>query len=86
MTDLHQPPKAPETPEVLPGIYRHFKGNRYRVLLVARHTETLEDLVIYQALYGEGKCWARPLSMWLEWVDRDGYSGPRFVREEEVQG
>ena len=65
---------------VEPGKYRHFKGNFYRVIGVARHSETLEELVVYQALYGEGGLWVRPASMWNETVERDGYSGPRFVR------
>ena len=65
--------------EVKSGIYRHFKGKEYRVLYTARHSETLEDMVVYQALYGAGGIWVRPASMWSERVDRDGYSGPRFV-------
>ena len=67
--------------EVTPGIYRHFKGNRYEVLFIASHSETLEPMVVYRALYGEGGVWVRPLSMWDEQVERDGYCGPRFVRE-----
>ena len=69
--------------EVTPGVYRHFKGNRYEVLCVASHSETLEPMVVYRALYGEGGVWVRPLSMWNEHVERDGYSGPRFAKEEE---
>ena len=65
--------------EIKPGIWQHFKGNRYRVLGVASHSETLEPMVVYQALYGEGGLWVRPLSMWTEQVERDGYCGPRFV-------
>lgn len=61
------------------GRYRHFKGNEYRLLYVARHSETLEPMVVYQALYGEGGIWVRPAGMWSEQVDRDGYSGPRFT-------
>ena len=49
---------------IRPGIYRHFKGNRYRVLFTARHSETEEELVVYQALYGEGGYWVRPAAMW----------------------
>lgn len=60
------------------GKYRHFKGNEYRVIGIAQHSETMEKLVIYQALYGEFGLWVRPLKMWTEQVDRDGYSGPRF--------
>ena len=69
--------------EITPGIYRHFKGNRYEVLFIASHSETLEPMVVYRALYGEGGVWVRPLSMWNEQVERDGYCGPRFVRESE---
>ena len=64
---------------IRPGRYRHFKGNEYRVIGTARHSETLEELVVYQALYGEGGLWVRPASMWSETVERDGYCGPRFV-------
>lgn len=62
-----------------PGRYRHFKGNEYRLLYVARHSETLEPMVVYQALYGDRGIWVRPAGMWNEQVDRDGYSGPRFT-------
>lgn len=65
--------------ELKPGRYRHFKGNEYRLLHVARHSETLEPMVVYQALYGEMGIWVRPAGMWSEQVDRDGYSGPRFT-------
>ncbi len=61
------------------GRYRHFKGNEYEVLFVAKHSETLEDLVIYRALYGEGSVWARPVSMWNETVEQDGKAMPRFA-------
>ena len=66
--------------EIKQGRYRHFKGNEYRVLGMARHSETLEEMVVYQALYGEHGLWVRPVSMWLEQVEREDYSGPRFVR------
>lgn len=65
--------------ELRPGKYRHFKGNEYRLLYTAKHSETLEPMVVYQALYGEGGIWVRPAVMWSEQVERDGYSGPRFV-------
>ncbi len=65
--------------EIRPGRYRHFKGNEYEVLGVAKHSETLEPMVVYRALYGEGGLWVRPLSMWIEEVERDGYKGPRFI-------
>lgn len=69
--------------ELKPGLYRHFKGNLYRLLYVAKHSETLEEMVVYQALYGERGIWVRPAGMWLEHVDRDGYHGPRFYPVEE---
>ena len=55
------------------AVYRHFKGNRYRVLAIAEHTETGEQLVVYQALYGEGKVYARPMEMYAGEVDREKY-------------
>jgi len=60
------------------GKYRHFKGNLYEVVGMARHSETMEPMVVYRALYGEGGLWVRPAAMWTEQVDRDGYRGPRF--------
>ena len=64
---------------VRPGRYRHFKGNEYQVLGVARHSETEEEMVVYRALYGEGGLWVRPAAMWLETVARDGVTKPRFT-------
>ena len=64
--------------EIKPGRYRHFKGNEYELIGIAKHSETLEPMVVYRALYGEGGLWVRPASMWLEQVDRNGYCGPRF--------
>ncbi|MBQ8537604.1 MAG: DUF1653 domain-containing protein [Clostridia bacterium] len=65
--------------ELKPGIYRHFKGNKYRLLYVAKHSETLEEMVVYQALYGERGYWVRPASMWTEQVTREGKTFPRFT-------
>lgn len=65
--------------EIRPGRYRHFKGKEYQVLCTARHSETLEPMVVYQALYGERGIWVRPAAMWGEHVEREGYSGPRFT-------
>ncbi len=64
--------------DIRPGTYRHFKGNLYQVIGVASHSETLEPMVVYRALYGQGGLWVRPAAMWLETVDRDDYHGPRF--------
>lgn len=65
--------------EVTPGTYRHYKGEEYRVLYVATHTETNERLVVYQAASGS-EVWARPVAMFLETVDVDGEMIPRFER------
>ena len=67
---------------IKPGRYRHFKGSEYEVIGTARHSETLEEMVVYRALYGEGGLWVRPAAMWSETVDRDGYCGPRFIPED----
>lgn len=69
--------------DITPGRYRHFKGNEYEVLGVARHSETLEDMVVYRALYGDGGLWVRPAAMWSETVEKDGYRGPRFAPVED---
>lgn len=61
------------------GRYRHFKGKEYRVIGMAKHSETLEDMVVYQALYGEQGLWVRPAGMWTETVEREDYCGPRFI-------
>ncbi len=64
--------------KIKPGRYRHFKGNEYKVLYTAKNSETLEDMVVYQALYGDGGIWVRPASMWDETVERDGKTFKRF--------
>ena len=69
--------------DIKPGKYRHFKGNEYRVLYIAKHSETLEPMVVYQALYGEGGVWVRPASMWNETVERDGKLFKRFTYIED---
>ena len=61
------------------GKYRHFKGNEYELLYIAKDSETLEDMVVYKALYGEGGIWVRPLKMWNETVVRDGKEYKRFT-------
>lgn len=60
------------------GIYKHFKGHKYELLAIATHSETLEQMVVYRALYGEGGVWVRSLSMWNEKVEVDGRLVPRF--------
>lgn len=69
--------------KVKPGIYRHFKGNEYRVLYNAKHSETMEDMVVYKALYGEGGVWVRPLDMFCEEITRDGKTFKRFEKIED---
>jgi len=65
--------------EIKIGRYRHFKGNEYEVLHLARHSETEEEMVVYRALYGDFSVWVRPASMWNETVERNGKSFRRFT-------
>ena len=65
--------------EIKIGRYRHFKGNEYEVLYLAKHSETLEDMVVYRALYGAHGVWVRPAHMWTELVERDGQTYRRFT-------
>ena len=65
--------------EFRPGRYRHFKGGEYRLLFLARHSETGEPMVVYRALYGEQGIWVRPASMWNETVERGGERVRRFT-------
>ena len=75
---------TPEQAQTLVGReFVHFKGKRYRLVAVAKHSETLEPIVVYRALYGEGGVWVRPFAMFFGDVDRDGYRGPRFRLAEE---
>jgi hypothetical protein len=69
--------------ELKPGRYRHFKGGEYNVQGVATHSETGESMVVYSPLYGDGGLWVRPLSMFLETVERDGEQRPRFTYIEQ---
>ena len=71
---------------IQPGRYRHFKGGEYQVLATARHSETLEPMVVYRALYGDGGLWTRPAAMWSQRVEREDYEGPRFILEEPMEG
>ena len=65
--------------EIKPGRYRHFKGNEYEVIGLARHSETQEEMVVYRALYGDFGFWVRPARMWNETVERDGNTFRRFT-------
>ena len=62
------------------GKYRHFKGNEYEVISIARHSETTEPMVVYRALYGDHGVWVRPAEMWNETIERDGKTYQRFER------
>lgn len=65
--------------DIKPGRYRHFKGNEYEVIGLARHSETLEPMVVYRALYGEGGLWVRPATMWNDMIEREGRQYQRFT-------
>ena len=65
--------------EIKLGKYRHFKGNEYEVIGIAKHSEDLSPMVVYRALYGEGGLWVRPAYMWNESVEREGKTFPRFT-------
>ena len=69
--------------EIKLGKYRHFKGMEYEVIAVAKHSETLEPMVVYRALYGDHDVWVRPASMWNETVERDGETVRRFTYVDE---
>lgn len=64
--------------EIKIGRYRHFKGNEYQVIAIAKHSETMEDMVVYRGLYGDNPVFVRPVSMWNEVVERDGKTFKRF--------
>lgn len=70
--------------KLAPGLYRHYKGDFYRVIGVARHSETEEELVVYQCLYGDSSLWVRPLAMFVETVTVDGSRVSRFERHDET--
>ena len=61
------------------GLYRHYKGNLYQVVSVARHSETLEELIVYRALYGDYGVWVRPKAMFAETIEYNGVTQPRFA-------
>ena len=62
------------------GKYVHYKGNEYEVIGVAKHSETLEPMIVYKALYGDGELWVRPYAMFFETVDVNGTKVPRFKK------
>ena len=67
--------------ETLPGLYQHYKGMRYEVIGTVRHSETLEPMTLYRALYGEKGLWVRPAAMFIEEVIAGGVRQPRFARQ-----
>ena len=67
------------------GRYRHFKGQEYELIGVARHSETLEPMAVYRALYGDGALWVRPMELFLGEVVRDGVTYKRFTYVEDVE-
>ena len=64
------------------GKYTHYKGNQYEVIETALHSETLEELVVYRALYGERRLWVRPATMWSELVEHNGQMVIRFTKND----
>lgn len=70
-----------DLPKIERGVYVHYKGLRYEVLDVVRHSETLQPMVLYRPLYGEGRLWVRPHAMFVETVEIDGVRRPRFALE-----
>ena len=72
---------------IMEQYYRHFKGNVYRVLHIAKNSETLDDMVVYQAMYGERGIWVRPKAMFEEVIERDGKTFRRFepISDEEAE-
>ncbi len=70
---------------IKPGIYKHYKGNNYKVIGMVKHSETLEELVLYQALYGAEDLWVRPEKMFYEEVEIDGKKVPRFEWIKETE-
>ncbi len=67
-----------------PGLYRHYKGGLYEVIDTARHSETLEPMTVYRALYGERGLWVRPAAMFAETVEIKGVVRPRFEKISEA--
>ncbi len=70
---------------IIGGIYRHFKGNQYKVLHIAKHSETEASMVVYQKLYGDHDIWVRPLEMFLDYKEVDGKLVKRFEAVNEVE-
>lgn len=73
-------PDLPELPSLTPGRYRHYKGGEYEVIGVARHSESLDAMVVYRPLYNDSGLWVRPLAMFIEEIEIEGRRRPRFER------
>ena len=86
MTNEKLPPALPTLIPTPRGLYRHYKGNVYRVLDTVRHSETLEPMTLYQALYGEQGLWVRPAAMFEQQVVTDGLTQARFTKIEDENG
>lgn len=84
--DMSEDRPVPPLPEIIPGIYQHYKGQRYEVYGVARHSETFEPLVVYRPLYGEGALWVRPYAMFTGTVEVNGLTLPRFSHLDGERG
>ena len=79
-------PDPPEPPiKIEPGVYRHFRGTEYRVFGVGKHSETDEQMVVYQSFTTQ-QIWVRPAKMFFDHVTREGYTGPRFIKLEYNKG
>ena len=68
------------------GVYKHYKGNFYKVLAVGKHTETLDELVVYQSSYGDHQVWGRPQYMWNETLEYNGKIVKRFELVKDYNG
>ncbi len=77
------PEQLPPLITTLPGLYKHYKGNLYEVVGTVRHSEDLQPMTLYRALYGENGLWVRPSAMFNEQVVIDGVRQPRFARQPE---
>ena len=69
---------------IIKGIYKHYKGNLYKVIGLAKHSETMEDMVVYEAIHSEGEIWVQPTNMWNEEIEIDGKKVKRFELQKGV--
>lgn len=83
--DVNTDDDLPALPDIVLGRYRHYKGGEYELIGVARHSESLEPLVLYRPLYQAGGLWVRPHAMFFETVVIDGVEQPRFTRIEDLK-